>query len=271
MKPDPMLGCKMEPADWARINRVEVFEDPSLERYVAAFPPQRLMQNVSGLTNRNDFASHGADFWLAFSEAAPRALADYSPVLDFGCGCGRLARMFLGHGGEIHGCDIDARHVQWVDEHLPYVQATLTQPDRPLPYPDAKFGLIVSISVFTHLNEASQDLLLAELHRIARRDGTLMLTIHGERAIERALTEKAIWDMLSVDRALFEAAHRRFQAGQHAFILQQGHLTNGDFEYGITFLPHAYIQSHWGRRFRVDKHVVGALHDFQDIVVLTPR
>ena len=229
------------------------------------------MQNVSGLKSERDFASHGADFWLALSAAAPKALVDYQSVLDLGCGCGRLARMFKGHPGSVHGCDIDARHVAWVAANLPYVSAVCTEPNRPLPYGDRKFDLIVSISVFTHLNEASQDLLLAELHRVARPDGCLLLTIHGERALERAIDEKTIWDMLSVDRELFDQAHVRFRRGEHAFILQQGHLTSDEFVYGITFLPRAYVESHWSRWFEIKNHISGALHNFQDVLVLSPR
>lgn len=268
---DYHLGCRLPPATWAHLNREQAFRDAAAASEVAPFPPPELMQNVSGLTNEHDFASHGADFWLALSSASPKPLTEYRSVLDFGCGCGRLARMFKGHPGTLHGCDIDARHVAWIAAHLPYVTAIRTEPDQPLPYANSQFDLIVSISVFTHLDEPSQDLLLAELARIARPDGNLMLTIHGERAIQRALNEKMIWDMISVDRALFAEARDKFVHGRHAFILQQGHLTQCGFRYGITFLPRDYIGTHWGKWFKVRDHVSGALHDFQDVVVLSPR
>jgi SAM-dependent methyltransferase len=271
MPADAALDCHLPSDRWARINRVEAFESATLAAAVAPFPPVELMQNVSGVTTARDFASQGADFWLAFSAAAPKPLPQYRSILDCGCGCGRFARLFKGYRGRLAGCDIDARHVAWVDQHLDYVEATTTEPDRPLPYPDASFELVVQISVLTHLNERSQDTLLGELRRVTAPDGVLMLTVHGERAMQRALEEKTIWDMISVEQDRFDQARARFDAGELGFILQQGHLTTGQFEYGITFTPRSYIREHWGRWFEVRDQVSGAIHDFQDIVILAPR
>lgn len=265
------MGCKLSPEAWARLNRDGARPDSQLRNFVAAFPPEYLMQNVSGLVSESDFASHGADFWLALSKLSPKPLSSYDSLLDFGCGCGRLGRMFKGHPGAVHGCDIDHRHVDWVHENLPFYVTQLTKPDAPLPYEDDKFDLIVSISIFTHLTEYSQDLLLAELHRISSKNGLLMLTIHGERATERAISEPQIWDMISVDQGLFKQAKAKFDKGEHAFILQGGHLTNADFEYGITFIPRSYISSRWGKWFHLENHASGAIHDFQDVIVLRPK
>jgi SAM-dependent methyltransferase len=268
---DYSLGCRLPPLTWAQFNREIAFENADLTQYAAPFPPSALMENVSGLTNERDFASHGADFWIALSAASPQPLTDYRAILDFGCGCGRLARMFKGHSGQVHGCDIDARHVDWMRTNLSHVSATLTEPNRPLPYENAKFDLIVSISVFTHVDEPSQDLLLAELRRVTQPGGVLLLTTHGERALYRAIHEPAIRQMLAVDRDLFESARSRFERNEHAFIRQQGHLTTDDFQYGITFLSHAYIARHWSKWFSVENQRSGAIHDFQDIIVLRTR
>jgi SAM-dependent methyltransferase len=261
-------GCRLPPATWAEFNRRLVFEQPELRSFAAPFPPAELMRNVSGLEVDKDFAAHGAHFWEVFSLLLSRPLADYSPILDFGCGCGRLARMFKGHPGAVHGCDIDVRHVRWVRENLPFVTAVPTQPNAPLPYADGTFDLIIAISVFTHLNELSQDLMLAELRRIARPGGTLLLTTHGERALQRARTEERIYRMIDVDPRHFEASIGLFEANRHAFIPQAGHLTSETFEYGITFLPDAYVRQHWGRYFDVLNIASGAIHGFQDVVVL---
>jgi cyclopropane fatty-acyl-phospholipid synthase-like methyltransferase len=249
------------------------------------------MHNVSGLQNESDFASHGADFFLALSAASPIALTEYRRILDFGCGCGRLARMFKGHPSRISACDVDGRHVKWVGQSLSYVDVRQTSVHPPLPYGDNEFDAIVSISVFTHLGEKSQDEFLAELHRISSRTGYLFLTVHGACALERALNEPQVRDMIAVDEKLFQDACLTFAEGQHAFILQQGHLTSfrktrlrrffswitnqcvihEPFEYGITFIPESYIRQHWGKWFDVVDYRAGAIHSFQDIVVLRPR
>lgn len=284
---DYSLGCKMPPDEWAHLNRVAVFDDPGLHVHVSPFPPKDLMQNTTGLTAESDFASHGADFWLAISQASPTPLSEFASILDFGCGCGRLARMFRGHPGHVAGSDIDYRHVEWCRASLPYMETKLSSVVPPIPFADNEFEAVISISIFTHLNEYSQDQFLQELARVCRPDGLLFLTIHGSRALDRTISEPAIRDMLDMREDLFQAARKDFLAGRHGFVLQQGHLTtvgkptskglitekviSDPFEYGITYIPESYLKTHWTQWFDLVDYRVGALHDFQDIVVLKPR
>lgn len=284
---DYSLGCRLPVEQWAHLNRTAAFEDPALRAHVSPFPPRALMQNTTGLSSEADFASHGADFWIALSRAAPKPLGEYDSILDFGCGCGRLARMFKGHPGRIAGCDIDHRHIEWCAAALDFMEAKLSSVRPPIPFADNAFEAVISISIFTHLNEDSQDQFLRELARVCRPDGLLFLTIHGSRALERAVAEPRIRAMLDMREDLFQAARKAFAAGRHAFILQQGHLTtvgnttlkglltekviSEPFEYGITFIPESYLHSHWTQWFELVDYRPGALHDFQDIVVLKPR
>jgi 2-polyprenyl-3-methyl-5-hydroxy-6-metoxy-1,4-benzoquinol methylase len=120
------LGCRMGIDDWMKLNRTGIFEDASLRRYVSPFPPVELMRNTSGLQSERDFASHGVDIYTALSLASPKPLTDYLHILDFGCGCGRLARLFKGHPHNISGCDIDRRHVEWVNANLTFMEARLS-------------------------------------------------------------------------------------------------------------------------------------------------
>jgi len=279
------LGCRLPLDQWVWLNRTGVFDDPTLRKFVSPFPPPELMENVSGLTSERDFASHGADFFIALSEASPRPLTEYGSILDFGCGCGRLARMFKGHPHKVAGCDIDRRHVDWVNRSLGHVQAKLSSVRPPIPYDDDEFDAVISISSFTHLNESAQDEFLSELHRVCQPNGTLFLTVHGQKALSRAINEQPIRDMIAVPDEPFRRAQALFAQGKHAFILQQGHLTTVDrdassssgrlidepFEYGITFIPEPYIREHWGKWFHVLDYRHGGIHAFQDIVVLTPK
>lgn len=283
---DYSLGCRMGVEDWVWLNRTGVFENPELRKFVSPFPPAELMQNVSGVENECDFASHGADLFLALSQASPVTLAEYRSVLDFGCGCGRLARMFKNHPYDLFGCDVDKRHVDWVDKNLKYMKVKHSSVRPPLPYPNDSFDAIISISVFTHLNEASQDQFLAELHRVCRPGARLFLTVHGKRALERALADRSVRDLMWMDEQLFQTARNKFADGKHGFVLQYGHLTvvpgkglwqrfrslvRKPFEYGIAFTPESYLRSHWSRWFEIHDLRRGAIHDLQDIVVLGSR
>jgi 2-polyprenyl-3-methyl-5-hydroxy-6-metoxy-1,4-benzoquinol methylase len=112
--------------EWVWLNQSGIFDAPSLRRYVARFPPVDLMENVSGLKSERDFAKHGVDCFMALVEASPRALTDYRSMLDFGCGCGRLSRMLKGHPRRISGCDIDHRHVDFINNNLDFMRVTLS-------------------------------------------------------------------------------------------------------------------------------------------------
>jgi SAM-dependent methyltransferase len=283
---DVTKGCQMPLEQWLTLNSTRVFEDPSLRPHVCPFPPPELMNIVSGLTNESDFAAHGTAIYRALSAAAPKPLTQYNGILDFGCGCGRLARMFKGHPHRIAGCDIDARLVHWLNRNLDFMEAKVSRVNPPIPFASGEFEAIISISIFTHLTESSQDQFLAELHRVCRPGGRLFLTVHGQRALTRAENEPRIRTMLDIDEDRFQAARKAFAANKHAFVLQQGHLTtinpegqislenkavDEPFEYGITFVPLDYLHTHWGRWFTVEKYVVGGIHDFQDIAVLIPK
>jgi len=108
-------------------------------------------------------------------------------ALDFGCGCGRTIRWFLAGGSEVefHGVDVDAEAVEWCKGHLEGAQFRATSPEPPLPYPAEYFDVVYCLSVFTHLNEQMQDGWLAELHRVLKPGGALLLTMYGETASER--------------------------------------------------------------------------------------
>jgi SAM-dependent methyltransferase len=269
-------GCRLPRETWAWLNREGAFSHPLLSKFVAPFPPKDLMENVSGPISERGFASHGADFWLALSELVDQPLTNFGSVLDYGCGCGRLGRMFKGHPGKLYGCDVNGQHIDWVRQNIPYYSTHLTKPDAPLPYPVAKFDLIISISVFTHISEDSQDRLLRELFRVSHPGTVLLLTIHGERAMERVINEPKIWEMISVDKKLFEESKSRFERGEYGFILQWDQYpwcdpTSDHFPYGVSFIPRSYISSHWGKWFHIEKQMSGALHDWQDVIVMRPR
>jgi SAM-dependent methyltransferase len=256
---------------WIDFNRTGAFQTPGGLDVVAPFPPTELMQNTSGLTRQDHFASHGCDILQALRLASPKPLASFTDILDFGVGVGRLARMFKGTRGKYTGVDVDTRHVAWVSETLDYVNAIATTPRKPFPFERRRFDCVISISVFTHMNEKDQFFYLSELARITQPGATLMLTVHGERALKRAETEKEIFAMLAIPSETVEITRRLFPTKGFNFILQHGHLTSQEYDYGITFTGEDYIKREWSKYFDVVRVVSGAIHDFQDIVVLQAR
>jgi SAM-dependent methyltransferase len=264
-------GIEMPTNEWLEINRRAPYGDER-DDFLAAYPPKDLMQKVSGLTERAHFAQHGAAIFEALNKVSDRPIREFRNILDFGCGCGRLARMFKGYTGTLTGCDIDASLVEWINTGLPFINAVQTQPNHALPFADGSFDCVISISVFTHMNEAAQNFYLTELARITKPGAMLFLTVHAERAMERAQNEQCIFNMLDIPRESLPIAHEQMLAGQHAFVVQErGHLTTSQYKYGITFIPADYIRSHWARYFDIVDVPDGAIHDFQGIAVCRRR
>ena len=256
---------------WIDFNRKEAFDTPNGLDNVAPFPPKELIENTSGLTRQDHFASHGCDILQALSLASPKPLASFSDTLDFGVGVGRLARLFKGFRGKYTGVDIDARHIAWVAENLDHVNAIVTTPRKPFPFAGKRFDCVISISVFTHMNESDQFFYLKELSSITRPGAILMLTVHGERALQRAENEPDIFKMLAIPARSVKTTRQLFANEGFSFNLQNGHLTTSEYEYGITFTPEAYIRRTWNQYFDVLQVASSAIHDFQDIVVLQAR
>lgn len=148
-------------------------------------PPARLRLLV-GMTAEAEYFERigraGAETIRRSLELAGVELGATGPVLDFGCGCGRVARHWAGVPGlELHGCDYNRTLVRWCADNLDFMEARRNRPKPPLPYPDERFGLIYAMSVFTHLTEPRADAWLAELVRVLRPGGHLLLTTHGSR------------------------------------------------------------------------------------------
>jgi SAM-dependent methyltransferase len=177
--------------------------------------------------------------------------------------------MFKGFRGTYVGADIDHELLTWVSKGLPWVQTAATEPRKPLPFRNGQFDGVISISVFTHMNQADCLFYLRELHRVTRPGAYLFLTVHGSRALERAENETSVFEMLQIPASSLQEARAALDSDGVQFVRQDtGHLTTESYDYGITFTAEGYVRAEWARLFSVKDVRKGAIHDFQDIVVL---
>ncbi len=143
-------------------------------------PGDLLVERVAGMADRGWFYHSGRESVRELDRilaTVDRSLDSFQSILDFGCGCGRMLLWMreLGESRALHGTDVDADAVAWAAEHIPYCQFTANEPDPPLPYGDGAFDLVFNHSVFTHIDEKRQNAWLAELRRVTRPEGFLVL------------------------------------------------------------------------------------------------
>lgn len=96
-------------------------------------------------------------------------------VLDVGCGPGFYAAAMAGRGAAVTGIDGSAEMVR-IAEEVVGERATFLQHDleQPLPFADASFDLALMALVYHHVHARRQ--LLAELRRVVRPGGRLLVS-----------------------------------------------------------------------------------------------
>src|SRR5687767_9448584 len=89
-------------------------------------PPPELLVAVAGGAGQAWFSEQGqadaAKFWRLADEAGLDTTGRLD-VLDWGCGCGRIARWLAADitagGGRFTGCDLNPKLVAWCQANLP--------------------------------------------------------------------------------------------------------------------------------------------------------
>lgn len=162
--------------------RTEVFGAPDR----LPLPPRRLHELIVGTDHLtiHDYLSIGrgcADTLVGLLREHAPSLRRLEPVLDFGCGCGRVMRHLWASepGLRVRGSDINAEQIAWCRAHLPFEAAEVNGPTPPLSFSEGTFGLAYAFSVFTHLPAELQRPWLEELVRVVRPGGYLFLSFVG--------------------------------------------------------------------------------------------
>jgi SAM-dependent methyltransferase len=195
-------------------------------------PPASLLIGIGGATTPAAYL-HGG---VVVATAVRTLLADHGvsvaeagALLDFGCGCGRVLRRFrdLAPTVQLHGTDYERGPIEWCRQHLPFANFEVNQLAPPLGYPDARFGIAYSFSVFTHLPHELQVAWSAELRRVLKPGGHAVITVHADRE----------------SGALGADERRRFDAGE--LVVRYGSVAGSNL--CAVFHPVAYIERTLGQ------------------------
>ncbi len=192
-----------------------------------AFPPPYFMYETYTL----DFKAYLQDG----RQTAAEIMALFTPyinfeegsktLLDWGCGPGRVLRhlpQLAGTDHTITGCDYNEVYSDWCTKNIEGVQFLKNELQPPLPFEPASIDGIYGLSIFTHLAAESHTAWAAELLRILKPGGVLIVTVQGDKSKNKLLpTELEQYNKgLLVVRGFKKEGHRLYSAFQPAAFIR---------------------------------------------------
>jgi SAM-dependent methyltransferase len=203
-------------------------------------PPSDMVFLVAGTPDISWFLNGGALGAATVSGALHARgveLDRLDTILDFGCGCGRVARHWhsLRHA-KLFGTDYDVGMIEWCRRNLPFGQFDVNRLSPPLTYQDGAFDLVYAFSVFTHLTEDLQVAWIQELTRILKPGGYLLFSTHGQRYLHR----------------LNGRERRQFEAGQ---LVVKNNLKSPGSNTCSAYHPPRYVRGHLTTGLELVDHV----------------
>jgi SAM-dependent methyltransferase len=217
-------------------------------------PPARLRVRVGpSFGDVETFLASGrqhAHLVRALVEQQGTVLEQTAPVLDFGCGVGRVARHWDGVDLDLHGCDVNRALVDWCRSKLPFGRFEVNGLAPPLPYADDAFGLAYAFSVFTHLPEDLQHRWMAEFRRVLRPGGYLLFSTLGDYYV-------------SLDR-LRPDERERFERGELVVLFEE----HAGENFCSAYHPRSYVERTLADGFEVVGHEPGTHAEQHDMHLL---
>ncbi|MBA4186974.1 MAG: hypothetical protein C0467_03050 [Planctomycetaceae bacterium] len=241
------------------------FRDPSLQ---IALPDTKRRYRVIGSESEDMFSLGGfTDFMRMNALLEDRfqfGYRDCQRILDWGCGCGRVARYFATVPGvDFHGGDIDPDNVSWCHDNLKFGTFHHLPLHPPTRLAEGSFDLVYGISVFTHLRENVQFSWLQELNRILKPGGIALATIHGPTTMNYAMMpaehHRLITQRIETEGFVITASNDQIDdvVEDKDYYVNVAHSRN-------------YIRKQWGQTFEVVDILPGFIWT-HDLVVLRKR
>jgi len=162
-----------------------------------------------------------------------RGLRAGARVLDVGCGRGVLLGALADHGFEVHGVEMSAEAARGAD---PRARICIAPRLAEAGYPDAHFDEVIVWHVLEHLRDPRGT--LAEIHRILRPDGRLVVAVPNFASAQARWTGAA-WFHLDLPRHLYHfplPALRRL-------LESQGFALRSEHHFSLRQNPFGWIQS----------------------------
>jgi ubiquinone/menaquinone biosynthesis C-methylase UbiE len=140
----------------------------------------------------------------AFSEAV---MSRDAPVLDAGCGAGRMSRYLAERGCLVEGIDLSSRMVAMARRDHPDLTFTVGSLAA-LPYPDARFAGVMLWYSIIHTPPSGLARIFAEVARVLRPAGHVLVGFQsGEGTRDVSAGYRRFGHEIQLERHLYTADH----------------------------------------------------------------
>jgi SAM-dependent methyltransferase len=198
-------------------------------------------------------------------------------ILDFGCGWGRIIRFFLKdvEPSRLWGCDPVDAMINICKRDNPWCNFTTINTKPPTPFGDATFELIYGFSVFSHLSEEMHNVVLAELSRILKPGGLLIVTTRRRDFIEHCARMRKRSDLDSIHEGPRSSASAFLNTHEYLSDYDEGRycfsqlVHEGEWSYwGEAAIPKDYVLKHWTRNLRFVDYIDDRRRCTQNVIVM---
>ena len=226
-----------------------------LRSILPAFPPPEVQVGFTGASGDDTMREAFGFYRLVRSLASQHLSRPLHSVLEFGCGWGRMLRLFIKDidPQELWGIDCMPVAIDLCQKTSTYSRFQLVDPFPPTKVPGDKFDLVYAYSVFSHLSEAAHLQWLEEFRRILKPGGLLIATTRQREFIlacakARAEGEDREWAQhLVVSFRDTQDALARYDRGEFLHdAIGGGGVLDGSF-FGETCIPRQYVEANWPR------------------------
>lgn len=169
------------------------------------------------------------------------SLQNFSSILDFGCGSGRLSQYLyrLTPKAQFFGCDLDSHALIEAQRLCPNGHFQVNNSRPPLDFDTGQFDLVLSYSVFTNISEASHMAWLTELGRVLQTGGVMLHTVHSYEYLRRT----AFFSPENLEKYKFPSPVQELSQsrGEYHYISPDGWPP----DYGFAVISKDYVMTRW--------------------------
>ncbi len=246
------------------------------------FPAEELQREIHG--HAGEVSLHEAHVFFreikSYCAYAGRPLAPHRTMLDFGCGWGRMLRLFMKdiEPANLFGADSTSRFLMEARRCNPSVNFLSCQLTPPMILAPESLDYVISWSVFSHLDEFLSLRWIEEFSRLLKPGGLLLITTQSRRFIgfcaEMRLRRASgirlehPWYEACADSFVDEPLENsRYEAG-HFLHAASTHPPHPQSHYGEAVIPRGYVIKKWGHLFRMIDFLDNPVRLPQVLVVL---